>query len=724
MKRKITIKQLVLRSVAAAALVFSLFLFISCDEIFQELFGGSIDTPYFNEHKIHSIDSNNDYIPWIELRWEWTDGADQFILERKAPDESNYFIELMWDYVSYYEDRGYHLTDNRLKWGHTYVYRVKGYSDSAGESDWSDELTVNVPAFFPPDNLTATLLSSGDTVRLEWDDVQVSNVSYVIWRSTQLDGYYQNIEDNWFGTMYEDDTINSGESYYYKISTKHPVYNETAKSEPVAVDAPTISAPVMVSASEGESGQVSVRWNPVAYADGYKLYRAESNPDTDGSYTELFSNYLDPQYSSDLTDEGSTILYEDTTVTEGTEYYYKAIAMFSFGLSGFSPSYVSGYAGQLSGGGSWATLGTDGFASVAGGNNPALVSDGTDLYVVFADRNDSDARLKAMTHTGESGDWTSAGGYLSASEIVNGSPCLYASGDSVYAAFGDPGTGSDPLLYVKGWNSTSSSWDNVGTDDNVEIWDDTNAIAEPKWGSLPSLTAVNDTLYTVYRTISFGLTGALSYTDGSSYWQEENGEGYWLDNSVSNNGTGLDADTSGRIVAALERVDEFQFYRYDSGAWSTYPNTFTPAGDVGQTELWGFLLDSGDTPFLAYETWDGSGYQSATGIVMWNGSLWQDLSLSGELSDYSVMMDISIIEHDSGNGIYVAAVYENTGGAYVVGCYEYTSGSWLQVGPEIELGVGVDSVELALDSSGRPVLVYEEGGTANKGLLHAVGYRE
>ena len=96
-----------------------------------------------------------------------------------------------WGTDTYYRDRGWDLVNSpfngKMIPGQTYVYKVRAHFDKHGEGPFSEPVSVRVPAFLPPKNLTAVW--SGDpssTVILSWDEVEDAE-SYEIYGSTQLE---------------------------------------------------------------------------------------------------------------------------------------------------------------------------------------------------------------------------------------------------------------------------------------------------------------------------------------------------------------------------------------------------------------------------------------------------------------------------------------------------------------------------------------------------------
>ena len=135
------------------------------------------------------------------------------------------------------------------------------------------------------------------------------------------------------------DWINSGitvssENKNYKISgldlSKDYVFHLALSDSTYSDDAPAYSKEVSymkvtnVSATKGETGQISVSWNAAVGVDGYNVYR----------YTEGFEDKIEQVEYVD------TNSYVDTEVEFGTKYYYsvKPVYRETIGGGSFNPS--------------------------------------------------------------------------------------------------------------------------------------------------------------------------------------------------------------------------------------------------------------------------------------------------------------------------------------------------------------------------------------------------
>lgn len=231
-------------------MVITFFLFVGCEDIFEDIFGEPVGETSINEHSIE-WDSNSGKPRSITLYWDWAEHTDEHILERSAPDDGLGFQELLWDAVDHYYDNGSGLPEGEFIPGHRYIYRVCGHaSDEKGP--WSPEYTVTIPPFLPPENVAVELLDitldewDDDVynvrVRISWDPVDMNDVYYEVFMCETLEGYYTNISNRKYDHLLEYEFYLTIEdpaetiSRYFKVKTGHPDYGWTGYSEAAYVD--------------------------------------------------------------------------------------------------------------------------------------------------------------------------------------------------------------------------------------------------------------------------------------------------------------------------------------------------------------------------------------------------------------------------------------------------------------------------------------------------------
>lgn len=167
----------------------------------------------------------------------------------------------------------------------------------------------DAPQLGTPANLTAS--QGGDEeVVLDWDDVANAE-SYTVERSTSNSFTSPTVVYTGSVSGYTDNTgLTNGTKYYYRVKATAAFYTD---SEHAVVDAtpldPQLATPANLVVTPG-AGQNALDWDDVAGADNYKVFQ-----DTDftfGSEVEIYS--------------GATSAHTETSLTPGTQYFYRVVA--------------------------------------------------------------------------------------------------------------------------------------------------------------------------------------------------------------------------------------------------------------------------------------------------------------------------------------------------------------------------------------------------------------
>ncbi len=183
-------------------------------------------------------------------------------------------------------------------------------SNGDGNSAPTDASTAPVP----PLNLTAA--GGHQQISLAWTASTGAN-SYHVKRAATNGGPYTTVASP-AGTSYTDTTVTNGTAYYYVVTAVN-VTGESANSNQAAATAtaaPTPPAAPLNLTATGGNQEVSLAWTASSGATSYQVKRATTNG---GPYTTVAS----PAGTS----------YTDTTVTNGTTYYYVVTAVSASGES-------------------------------------------------------------------------------------------------------------------------------------------------------------------------------------------------------------------------------------------------------------------------------------------------------------------------------------------------------------------------------------------------------
>ena len=162
-----------------------------------------------------------------------------------------------------------------------------------------------------------------DTATLTWDAAPTAQ-GYKIYRSTSKTGTYEEVADVKELT-YTDAVPKLGKTYYYKVKPYKTINGKVQEGEFTAYDSVSFKAgkPV-IKVKKSSSTSATISWEPVEYADGYRIYRATSK---NGTYKSV-KTITDPEKLS----------YKNTKLTKGKTYYYKVKA---FVLNGETKSFGS-----------------------------------------------------------------------------------------------------------------------------------------------------------------------------------------------------------------------------------------------------------------------------------------------------------------------------------------------------------------------------------------------
>jgi len=216
--------------------------------------------------------------------------------------------------------------DTAVTNGSTYYYEVVAVNGS-GSSGVSNEATAlptgTVPVPAAPTGLSAT---AGNTqVVLAWT-ASSGATSYNISRSTSP-GSETLMTSGMVSTSYKDTSVVNGTTYYYKVAAVNTsgtsAGSNEASASPSSGSAPIPAAPTGLSATAGNA-KVTLTWTASAGATSYNVLRGTSS----GSEISITSGITSTSYT-------------DSTVVNGTTYYYQVVAVNGSGSSGDSNEAVA-----------------------------------------------------------------------------------------------------------------------------------------------------------------------------------------------------------------------------------------------------------------------------------------------------------------------------------------------------------------------------------------------
>ncbi len=206
-------------------------------------------------------------------------------------------------------------TDSKVAPGTAYYYKIKAYVSGAGgkgTSGYSRILMVQTKSNTPA---IAQVSSSAAGIKLKWTkDAGASG--YQIYRAADLDGKYERIKSVTGNSTvtFTDKKAALGQTYHYKVRSYKKSGKGTTYSKWSAPSGgqPKLMEPQLTGVSGVKSKSMTLRWQKVVGAGGYKLYRKSGK---NGKYQEVQS----------VSGAGSTSV-KDSGLKSKTTYYYKVRA--------------------------------------------------------------------------------------------------------------------------------------------------------------------------------------------------------------------------------------------------------------------------------------------------------------------------------------------------------------------------------------------------------------
>lgn len=250
----------------------------------------------------------------ISLSW---DGTLSILGYRIYRSEDNATYAQLTTTFNEVTDTGITYTDTGLTPGTTYFYRVSAFNN-IGESNKC--IPVSIATI--PNSANLSLESATvDSISISWNSV-TGTAGYRVYRSSDNTIYTQVGSDITTGINYTDTGLTAGTIYYYEVSS----YNsggESARSNSISgITIPNAPDGIIVGSESLNS--LTISWNSVTGAAGYRVYRSGDNI----TYTKT---------GDDITSGTNSI---DINLAMGTKYFYKITAYNSGGESAFSSSAI------------------------------------------------------------------------------------------------------------------------------------------------------------------------------------------------------------------------------------------------------------------------------------------------------------------------------------------------------------------------------------------------
>jgi fibronectin type 3 domain-containing protein len=208
------------------------------------------------------------------------------------------------------------FTDTGLTNGTTYYYEVSAVN-AAGQSPVSSQVSATPQVSVPPTPTGLTATSGNAQVALNWSS-SLGATSYNIYRSTTSGGEGSTpYQTGVTSTSFTDSSLTNGTTYYYEVSAVNAAGQSPVSSQVSATPATPPATPTGLTATAGNA-QVALNWSASSGAASYNIYRSTTSGG-EGS----------TPYQTGVTSTSFT----DSSLTNGTTYYYEVSAVNAAGQS-------------------------------------------------------------------------------------------------------------------------------------------------------------------------------------------------------------------------------------------------------------------------------------------------------------------------------------------------------------------------------------------------------
>ena len=165
-----------------------------------------------------------------------------------------------------------------------------------------------------PTGVTAETVSSS-SIRVTWNSI-TGAVEYKIFRSTSAAGVFSEAGTQTPETTatrtFTDTGLTANTAYFYRVAA---VYSAGTSPQSIVVNRTTMTGiPANVTATANSFSSITINWNAVTGATGYRVFRSTT---TDGVFTSVGTP--------------TTNTFTDTGLIESTTYYYRVSASNSNG---------------------------------------------------------------------------------------------------------------------------------------------------------------------------------------------------------------------------------------------------------------------------------------------------------------------------------------------------------------------------------------------------------
>ena len=256
-----------------------------------------------------AVTGGNDSQGRPTLKWNAVTGAAKYEVYRAR--------SMNGDYIKYSTQTSTGYTNSSyLTSGSTYYYKVRALDANGTAGPWSDVVAVTCRLGLTAPSVTGGNDSQGRPT-LKWNAV-TGAAKYEVYRARSKDGDYIKYSTQTSTGYTNSAYLTSGSTYYYKVRALDANGTAGPWSDVVAVTCRLgLTAPIVTGGNDSQ-GRPTLKWDKVAGAAKYEVYRARSK---DGNYSK---------YST----QTSTGYTNSSYLTSGSTYYYKVRALDANGTAG------------------------------------------------------------------------------------------------------------------------------------------------------------------------------------------------------------------------------------------------------------------------------------------------------------------------------------------------------------------------------------------------------
>lgn len=249
----------------------------------------------------------------IRVNWNAVSGANGYRVYRKNGSE--------WDLLRVVKNPSTtSYIDPSVEPATTYTYTVRAFSRGGKKILLSDYDTTGVSATavtLSIPKLNRVTSSAYDRVTVHWFETRNAD-GYTVYRRTNSTDKWTTLATvvNGSTDSYTDTTVTCGQTYYYTVSAYHTVDGKKISTsyDNTGISGKSLpSAPTLKSAASASATSITLSWDTVPGANGYRMYRRTSTSDT---WTCI----------GDLTGSNRTS-YTNTGLKTGQLYYYTVAAL-------------------------------------------------------------------------------------------------------------------------------------------------------------------------------------------------------------------------------------------------------------------------------------------------------------------------------------------------------------------------------------------------------------